>query len=83
MVILFLVSRAGYLPMAWHQAAAADDPDQLIAAVAGGEHGAFDGVFRQARLRWRPHLRGPRPRPGRGRGTARSRIRDALIKLRG
>jgi hypothetical protein len=35
-----LVSREGYLPMARHQAAAADDPDQLIAAVAGGEHGA-------------------------------------------
>jgi hypothetical protein len=54
---LLLVSWAGYLPVAWHQAAVADDPDQLIAAVARGEHGAFDGVSRQARLRWRPHLR--------------------------
>jgi hypothetical protein len=43
--------------MAWHQAAAADDLDQLIAAMARGEHGAFGGVFRQARRRWRPHLR--------------------------
>jgi hypothetical protein len=32
MVILLLVPWEGYLLMAWHQAAAADDPDQLIAA---------------------------------------------------
>jgi hypothetical protein len=34
---LSLVSQEGYLPMAWYQAAAADDPGQLIAAVARQE----------------------------------------------
>ena len=37
----------GFLPGASHQAAAADDLDRLITAVARGEHGAFDGVFRK------------------------------------